>query len=261
MVVNRELQKLLITKSGLFYTPTLITMNIKNLFWIAPFLSFFLGYLTVHRIMRTPEIMVPNLVGKHVHTILPIITQYNLNIRLIDQKEEPDLPEGIILNQTPISGTTVKQNQPIYVVTTKKPIATRAPQCVGMQSDELHHQLKTNNIDARIYYLSHPYPEKICFAQSPRCNESIEKNKLTLYISSGNNKPIIWPDFTQHSLQNVVNFLDMYQIQPHIINDYEHLCYTDSKLVVIDQRPVAGTLLTMDEQKPLSVQLRVQPIR
>lgn len=232
-------------------------MNIKNIFWMIPFISFSLGYITMHKIMPTPEVMVPNLVGKHVHTILPLITQYNLNIRVINQKEEPDLPEGIILNQTPVSGTTVKQNQPLYVVTTKKPIAARAPQCIGLHSDELQHQLKTHTIDARTYYLPHPYPEKRCFAQSPHYNEPLEKNKLTLYISSGNNKPIIWPDFTHHSLHDVIDFLDMYHIQPHIINDHQHLCYTDNKLMVIDQRPVAGTLLTVDEQKPLSAQLRV----
>jgi len=234
-------------------------MNIKNFLWMVPFISFALGYVTIQRIMRIPETITPHLVGKHVHTILPIITQHNLNIRLMDQKEEPDLPEGIILNQTPAAGTSIKQNQPLFIVTTKKPIALRAPQCVGIPCDELDNQLRAHNIHARIYCLPHPYPEKMCFAQSPHHNDPLEKNKLTLYISSGNNKPIIWPNFTHQSLHEVIDFLDIYHIKPQIINDFDYLCYTNNQLIVIDQRPFAGTLLTLDEQKPLSVQLRVHP--
>ena len=211
----------------------------------------------MQRLFRMPESITPHLVGKQVHEILPIITQHNLNIRLIDQKEEADLPEGIILNQTPMAGTAIKPNQPLFIVTTKKPLASRAPQCVGLLIDELTRQLNTQDIRPRIYQIPHPYPEKTCFAQSPQTNEPLEKNRLILYVSSGNNKPIIWPDFTGIPLQEVVDFLEMYTIEPHIINDSLHKHYTNTQYTITDQRPFAGTLLTLDENKPLSVQLRI----
>src|SRR5688572_10527040 len=163
-------------------------MNIKNFLWLIPFLSFTLGYWIMHRIMHIPEITIPHLVGKHLHTILPIISQHNLNLRVIDQKEEIDLPEGIILNQTPAAGTTIKQNQPIFIVTTKKPAIILAPACIGYAIDEIHAQLQIQGISARIYYLPHLYyPEKHCFAQSPQYNDPLENNKIILYLSSGNN--------------------------------------------------------------------------
>lgn len=233
-------------------------MNIKNFLWMAPFISFILGYLVIQQLVRIPEIAMPHLVGKQVHQILPIITQYSLNIRLLDQKEEIDIPEGIILNQTPAAGTIIKPNQPIFIVTTKKPIVLRAPQCVGIQSEELCSQLQSQSINPRIYYVSHPYPEKLCFAQSPHYNEPLEKNKLILYVSAGNNKPNIWPDFRNISLEEVMGFLNNYQIEPHIVNDGQY-SYYNNEYIVIDQRPFAGTLVTLDETKPLSVQLRVHP--
>ena len=233
-------------------------MNIKNFLWITPFLSFVLGYLIIQKFVRVPEVITPPLVGKQVHTILPLITQCNLNIRLLDQKEESEIPEGIILNQTPAAGTAVKPNQPIFIVTTKKPIALRAPQCIGLHKDELLTQLLAQGIHPRIYYVSHPYPEKMCFAQSPQYNEPLDHNKLTLYISAGNNKPIIRPNFIDLSLHEVISFLDNYHIEPQIITDYPHTHYIDTQYKVIDQRPFAGTLLTLDETKPLSVQLRIR---
>jgi eukaryotic-like serine/threonine-protein kinase len=233
-------------------------MNIKNFLCVTPFASFIFGYLVMQQLFRIPELCTPHLVGQQIHTILPIITQYNLNLRLIDQKEEADLPEGIILNQTPSAGTIIKSNQPLFIVTTKKPIIARAPHCVGSNSDQLHLQLQENGIQSRMYQLPHPYPEKICFAQSPQTNEPLDKNRLILYISAGNNKPIIWPNFSNMPLRDVITFLDNYHIEPTIMNDYLYNNYENDEYIVVEQRPFAGTLLTLDENKPLSVQLRVR---
>lgn len=208
-------------------------------------------------IFHAPTIITPNCIGRHLHEILPIITEYKLNIRLLDQKEEENIPEGIILSQTPEANTIIKQHQQLFLVTTKKPPCIKAPDCVGITVDQLISHLNTTNINPRIYYLPHPYPEKICFAQSPQPQQPLEKNKLILYISSGNNRPIVWPDFTRHSLDQVLDFLNQLAIQPHIINDALNKELTNAEYIVKDQRPFAGTLITLDEKKPLSVQLRI----
>jgi beta-lactam-binding protein with PASTA domain len=96
----------------------------------------------------------------------------------------------------------------------------------------------------------------MCFAQSPQPDEPLEKNRVILYVSSGNNKPIIWPDFIGQSIETVTTLLDMHSIKPYIIDDTIH-SHTNKERIVIDQRPLAGTLLTLDEKKPLSVQLRI----
>ena len=232
--------------------------NIKKILWIIPFLSFSFGYLAMQQLLYIPKTKTPYLVGKQIHEILPQLTQHNLNLRLMDQKEEIDIPEGTILNQTPAADTIIKSNQPIFIVTAKKPLAQRAPQCVGMPSKELCDQLQIQGIHPRIYYIPHPYPEKHCFAQSPQYDECLEKNKLILYISAGNNKPIIWPDFVHTSLEEVIDFLDNYHIKPDIVSDFGYMHSAYAQYIVIDQRPFAGSLLTLDETKPLSVQLRVR---
>lgn len=232
-------------------------MKLINYLWLTPFFSFITGYCIMHQLFRTPESITPHLIGKQIHEVLPLITEHKLNIRLLDQKEEADLPEGIILNQTPAPGTAIKPNQPLFLVTTKKPVAARAPQCIGVSIDELTDQLRSTEIYPRIYHVPHPYPEKICFAQSPLPQEMLEKNRLVLYISSGNNKPVIWPNFSGLPLQQVIEFLNDYNIEPHIVNDIAHKNDTLHEYMVTDQRPFAGTLLTLDEHKPLSVQLRI----
>lgn len=212
----------------------------------------------MQQLFRTPNIIIPHLIGKQVHEILPLVTQYNLNIRLIDQKEESDLPEGIILNQIPTAGTTIKSNQPLFLVTTKKPLPIFAPACIEKHIDDLVGTLRKNDINHQIYYVPHAYPKEICFAQSHHAHESLEKEKLILYISSGNDKPIIWPSFVNMPLQEVIEFLSVYTINPSVINDATDKEQRSDDYIIIDQRPFAGTLLTLNTDKPLSVQLRIR---
>src|SRR5437762_2038324 len=101
-----------------------MNLNIKNYLWLAPFLSFLCGYIIMQRIFRTPDIIAPHLVGKQVHDILPLITEHQLNIRLMDRKEEEVIPEGTIIDQTPQPGTSMRPHQHLFIVTTKNLLLT-----------------------------------------------------------------------------------------------------------------------------------------
>ena len=232
-------------------------MNIKNYLWIAPFFCFILGYSLSQWLFRIDSIPTPHIVGKYVHEAIPILSQYKLSIRLINQKDEINIPEGIILSQTPQPGKPIKPYQPLFIVTTKKPQATKAPLCIGKHIDTIVSELEQQKITPRIYQLTHTYPENICFAQSPEPGECIEKNSIILYISADNTKPIIWPHFIGLPLGAVSSFLEEHNIQPYIINDTPLLNTPINTYTVIDQRPLAGTLITLDEKNALSVQLRI----
>src|SRR5690606_10040621 len=60
-------------------------MNIKNYLWIMPFWSFLLGYIFIQWFFRIGNITTPHLIGKHLHEAVPLISQYNLNLRIIKQ--------------------------------------------------------------------------------------------------------------------------------------------------------------------------------
>ena len=228
-------------------------MNMQHFLWTVPFICFLVGYTTTQWLFAVKTVTTPNLMGKQVHEVLPLIAHYHVHIQLINQKEELNIPEGVILTQTPLPGAIIKPYQSIFVVTTKKPTAFPAPQCINMPLEELMPLLAQKEIIPKIYTLSHPYPEKVCFAQFPIAGNAISDNQFILYTSSGNNKPIIWPSFIGLSYQKTKEFLNKYDIIPHIVSEF---LYNDHALV-LDQRPVAGTLLTIDTKQPPSVQLKI----
>lgn len=228
------------------------TMKIKNLLWTVPFVSFFFGYMITKWILTPKKIATPHLVGKQVHEILPLITPYNLNLRLVHQKEDSILPAGIIIKQTPATGTQIKPHQPIFIITTKKPVTKKAPSCLGLHHDAIIPQLEKADIIVRIHYITHIYPKNHCFAQSPEPGKALTNNRITLYLSSGSNKPIVWPHFIGLPIEQVITFLDTFAITPTVFYD----TLDKDNAIVTDQRPVAGTVLTIEPDKPFLVQLR-----
>ena len=234
-------------------------MTIKNFLWTLPFISFLCGYFILYNATHVKEIIAPSVVGKTVEQTLTILSHNNLNIRLLAQKNEANLPEGTILRQTPSAGQKIKPRQSIFLVVSKKPPVDIAPDFVNKKLTEINKQLATTSIRPRIYYVSTVYPSGTCFAQHPQSGEPIKNNRLLLYISAGDNKPIIWPNFCGKNIQEIINFLDVYKISPQIIHHIpkgpSHSC---SSCQVIEQRPFAGTLLTLEQSKPVSVQLRVK---
>ena len=229
-------------------------MKISFFLWLLPFCSFILGYIAVQWFCSIAVVTVPSIVGKQIHEILPLISRLKLNLRLLDQKEEIDLPAGIILNQAPSAGKVIRSHQPLFVVVSKKAEHIKAPHCIGLEAQELLTKCKSLGISVRMYTFIHNYPNGICFAQYPCADEILEKNRLILYISCGNNKPVIWPNFIGASFDTVSYFLENHGIVPLVVND----SFTQDTSFVVDQRPFAGTLLTLDNKKPLSVQLRVR---
>ena len=229
-------------------------MKIADFTWLVPFLCFIAGYIVMQQFFPIAVVIVPSVVGKQVHEVLPLLSSLCLNVRILDQKEEAEMPEGVILSQIPSPGKHIKAFQPLFIVTTKKPATLKAPSCVGLPVAQLLDSVKSLGITVRMYSLAHQYPVGLCFAQCPSAGEALEKNRLIVYISAGDSKPVVWPSFVGYSLEAAEYFLDNYGIKPLVVGMAVH----KDQSVIVDQRPFAGTLLTLDEKKPLSVQLRVQ---
>ncbi len=170
-------------------------MKIKNFLWTLPFISFLGGYFILYNAIHVKEIIAPPVVGKTVEQALTILSHHNLNMRLLAKKNEANLPEGTILRQTPPAGQKIKPRQSIFLVVSKKPPIGIAPDFVNKKLTEINNQLAPTSIRPRIYYVSTVYPSGTCFAQHPQSGEPIKNNRLLLYISAGDNKPIIWPNF------------------------------------------------------------------
>ncbi|MGB8367568.1 MAG: PASTA domain-containing protein [Candidatus Babeliales bacterium] len=227
---------------------------LQNYLWLFPFCSFLIGYFLLYHYMKIPTLLAPSLIGKNIHEATILLSQHKLNARIIDQKEEPALPEGTILRQVPATGQKIKPSQSIFLVTTKKQPTSTTPSMINKSLNTIKKELANSDIRFKIYYLPSNYPQHHCFSQFPAPGEPLVHNLLLLYLSTEDNKPIIWPNFTQHPIEEVIEFLAFYYIQPQVIwNTQKH-----SINKVIEQQPLAGSLILLQKNNPLFVQLRVE---
>ncbi len=227
--------------------------------WIVPFLAFGSGYMAVRTLLQKDSIPTPALVGTDIHQAVTILSNVDLNARILSQKEDPDLPHGTIISQNPSAGNGIKPRQSVFLVVSKQPAIMGAPLCIGQSIGDLRANLKKLGLKYRAYEFKNNHPHMHCFAQIPAPNQPIGQNMITLYISAGQQQSVLWPNFIGRPIGEVAEFLDRHGIKPaithHPAQGPHHTC---QECLVVDQRPLPGSLLILDEKNPPHVQLRVQ---
>jgi len=235
-------------------------MKLYNYIWILPFLSFLFGTFTISYFFNSKKtINIPNLIGKSIIDAAKVLSENNLNIRIISEKEEADFEPGIIITQKPIN-QKVKQNQTIYVTISKKPEYFKMPDFRNQQIDDIKKILSKENIKPKIYYQENHLAANICISQYPHYNESIENKKVIIYLSSGNKKEIIFPNFKNQNLDKVINLLVLNDLKFKINTKNLNKIYEPKKqYIVADQRPFPGSIINLSPN--LIVQLSVEEIK
>jgi len=217
-----------------------------------------LGYLISALLLRVEQVSTPALVGKDLSYALKALSNANLNMRLIGQKEDRDLPASTIISQTPRAGHAVRPNQSIFLVISTQPPRTILPDLVGMHEEQARQAISNLNIRSKLLTVPSVYPSGTCLGQTPPAQASTADEPLLAYCAQPTAKPIIWPNFVGKPLQAVADVLSHNHIEAHISHVKPRESQPDSQeAMVTDQRPLAGSLLMLDPEHPLVVQLQV----
>jgi len=210
---------------------------------------------------QTRKISAPTIVGKKLLEAIAELSDHNLNVRIITQKEDPDLPQGTILSQTPKAGMSIKPNNSIYVVISKKPHKILCPMLINKKMNDIFQDLKEKNIRNKSYLLPSNCPISSCIAQFPSAGKMLKKNNVITYISFGNKKPVLVPNFKNKKLDDVLEFLNNYPIEAEVFNSARYIKKsTHDDFIVVNQKPLAGSIVNLDKNKPMLLQLKIEKI-
>lgn len=225
--------------------------------WTLPFLAFTLGYISLQFFMTDFSIIqAPDLVGKDLLQATKVCSDRKLNLRIIAEKEIADAKPGTIIKQNPLPHSSIKNHQSIFIIITKLPIPVLAPDLINKNCDQIEKLCKEKGIKNRIYYLPAIYPAGQCFAQIPEPQTQLDDKKMSCYISTGNQNQFLFPDFTNHTVQAVLPFLEQHRIKFDIYQKDQKLTAPyHQHLKISYQKPLAGTLVTPNDK--LYVQLQV----
>lgn len=224
--------------------------------WTIPFLSFLAGYLVMNILYQGNIVTAPPLIGCSVQEALRLAAQKKLNIRLIEEQEDAELPAGTVISQSPSPHFSMKAHQTILCVISKKSGLT-VPSLVGKKIEDILKEFKGLSIKIKSYYVDSTQPHGTCIAQDPAQGINFEgKKSIVVYIAQGSSHYYLFPDFKQKPVNGAVDFLTSSGLHAQVIHLNEvspnHIC---SDCIVSDQVPYAGFPVLLDANKPLVVQL------
>jgi len=216
-----------------------------------PFFSFLFGYYFVDIIFFKNKIEVPNVVGLYIHDAINTLSKYKLNTRILNEKEDIDMPEGIILDQNPRANSIVKSYQSIFLTVTRKPNPVYAPNFYGNNISNLEKIVK-KNIEIKKYPIEYGDIQNIVIAQNIEPNFEVNEN-ITIYYSLNITKKLyIMPSFYNLDLEDVKEFLSLnnlkYKIE-YLKEDYNK----DYNYIIIDQKPSEGSIIDLEKIKNIKL--------
>ena len=253
-------------------------MLIKNCLWILPFFSFACGYLLLEKLVQKKSIPVPAIVGKHLLDATCILSDHNLHLKILAKKEDPDLQHGTILSQTPQPGKQIKPQQSVFVVLSEKLPKIASPHFLHKDLNSIQKTVGKLEIRNKSYFLpSSKHPQNCCIAQSPSPEILIKKRNMITYLAEKQQKPVILPDFKHKKLATIIDFLKNYNVDIAIIradstheheplesfmNNFDNFNNNNNIIsknyIVTDQRPLAGSIVTLSDEKKLSLHFKVK---
>jgi len=234
-------------------------MLFKRLLWVLPFASFALGYFFLTFFCTQRIILMPSLIGKTVHDVVLILSENQLNMRIINQKSSSEVLPGTILSQSPAPYEKIKAHQSVFVVLSKYPPVAMVPDLRTQLLDAANNMATSLGVRTICYRLSSLYPTNQCIGQMPSAHEQMDGNTIMLYVSDGISRPIIWPDFKNKLIGDVLEFFRSHEIESEVLHsnyiDNAHSC---QNCIIVDQRPLAGSLIKNDSNKKIRAQFLVK---
>lgn len=240
-----------------------MTIDLKKIFsiflYFLPFFIFALGYFIPLLIFSKKTIEVPNIVGKSVSEGLLILADKKLDLRLLRTQEEANIPEGTIIYQTPQEKSLIKQNQHIFIAVSTKPKTQVTPNFEAYSKEKIIEWCNKYGKVANIYWLNSNQPRGKLIAQSPAKEEAFEEQNLRIYMSNGQSKICLMPDFKNRFINEVKEFLNKHNIAYEVICKNESVEQSKNNFLIEDQHPKPGAIV--DLSRKLFVQLYASSLR
>lgn len=224
--------------------------------WISPFLALVAGYVSMRLIITPTTIKAPLVSGISIERACKILSDHNIAMQIIQYKIDPDTPHNTVINQTPAANHTMRPHQTMFLTVSQEPVAESTPDFYQKNSESIKKIALPLGLKVYCYPLKASFAKQHCFAQYPAAHSPLKQRSAIAYISSTENDPIIWPRLIGKSLDDVLQFLEKFSITPHI--SYESLYdQKNNDNFVVDQRPIAGSLIDFNHDKKPVVQLKV----
>ncbi len=130
------------------------------------------------------------------------------------------------------------------------------PCLMGNQEDYYRNEMLNHGLHAAWYYVESYKKSGTCIAQLPAPYDQIRNVTPIMYITRHDEKPVIMPTFKGRTIHDIKDFFALYPV----VAEYLYKCLSKTHhfclmCIVVDLRPLPGSIITFMQEKPLYVKL------
>ena len=222
---------------------------IKNYTWTIPFFLFWAGYYTISTMIPQRILIVPSLIGLSLSDATLKLSQTNLALTVIQQKEDDSIQEHTVISQTPTTGKKIKPHQTVSVIITRRIRSASMPDLRGACIQDI-----TLSSTPIISEIPSNHPANTCIAQIPYAGAEINSKKHpVLYAAAPTTSLVLMPTLINYTVAEIEAFAVLYGIKVRITHETQKKSHHCNSCIVKAQQPQAHSFVDLKTLKTIFV--------
>ncbi len=208
------------------------------------------AFAVVALLLRQEEVRVPDLTGQDIVTVIELVTQQGLQLKVDRRETHPTIPRDMVISQSPAPGSGIKKGRQVRVVVSQGPSDAQAPKLVGenfRKADILVRQAGFSpGVVSRVS--SESVDRDLVIAQAPEAGSPLEKGgTISMLVSAGKKaQPFVMPKLTGKKAEEAVKTIDRMGLQHRLSSRASGTDTPSPSRMVIHQKPEAGYPVAAD---------------
>lgn len=208
------------------------------------------AFAVVALLLQQEEVRVPDLTGKDIVTVLDMVRQQGLELKVDRREPHPALPRDSVISQSPAAGNGIKKGRQIRVIVSQGPSNTQTPKLVGEPFRKADIMIRQAGFvpGAVSRVSSEGVDRDSVIAQDPAAGSPLDKGgTISLLVSSGRKAvTFVMPNLKGKRAEEAVKTIDRMGLQHRVIYKAIDEKAPATERTVIQQKPGAGLQVAAD---------------
>ncbi len=201
------------------------------------------AFAVVALLLRQEEVRVPDLTGQDIVTVLDMVRQQGLELKVDRREPHSTLPRDAVISQTPAAGSGIKMGRQVHVVVSQGPSNMLTPKLVGEPYRKADIMIRQAGfLPGTVSRVSSESVERdVVIAQDPPAGNPLDKGGMVnLLVSTGKKtEMLVMPGLTGKKAEVAVKIIDRMGL-PHRTVYRKAEDKASAERTVVHQKPAAG---------------------
>ncbi len=208
------------------------------------------AFAVVALLLRQEEVRVPELAGQDIVSVIELVRQQGLELKVDRREPHPTIPRDTVISQMPSPGSGIKKGRMVRVVVSQGPSELLAPKLVGENFRKADITIRQAGfMPGEISRVPSDSVERdIVIAQDPEAGSPLEKSgTLSMLVSAGKKTELlIMPKLTGKRPEEALRIVGRMELQHRVVVRASGDKPVTEARVVVGQKPGAGYPVSAD---------------